>query len=236
MSSFILHELKTLADPAQALILQRFFKTGKGEYGEGDVFLGIRMPALRALSKQRETPPLTELQTLLDNRHHEARMLALLFLMRRYRASRDGAARKQVYDFYLANTARINNWDLVDITCRDIVGAYLLDKSRKPLYQLAKSKSLWEQRIAIISTWTFIKHHDFDDTLALSEKLLTHPHDLMHKAVGWMLREVGKKDTSVLCAFLDRHCSQMPRTALRYAIEHFSEKARKNYLTRSRLR
>ncbi|MDR2173351.1 MAG: DNA alkylation repair protein [Burkholderiales bacterium] len=232
MSLAILQELKALADPDQARILQRFFKTGKGEYGEGDVFLGIRMPALRALSKKYEIPPLIELRTLLDSRYHEARMLALLFLMRSYRASHDDTTRKEVVDFYLANTARINNWDLVDISCRDIVGVHLLDKSRKLLYRLAKSKNLWEQRIAIISTWTFIKHHEFDDTLALSEKLLTHPHDLMHKAVGWMLREVGKKNPAVLRAFLDQHRLQMPRTMLRYAIEHFPEKTRKIYLAR----
>lgn len=230
----ILTELQTLANPDDARQLQRFFKTGKGEYGEGDVFLGIRVPAQRALVKRLNIPNFNELHALLDSPYHEARMVALLLLIKQYQRSKTPAEHQAIYEFYLSHTSRINNWDLVDITCRDIVGTYLLHRSRQPLYQLAKSTSLWEQRIAIISTWTFIKHHDFADTLALSEMLLSHPHDLMRKAVGWMLREVGKRDRYTLVQFLDQFSGRMPRTALRYAIEHFDKPQRDDYLKRPR--
>lgn len=231
-AQFILDELLSVADAEQAAFLQGFFKTGKGQYAEGDVFLGIRVPVTRNIVKMNKALPLSEIQILLDSPFHEARLAGLLFLVQQFKKSKQELERKAIFDFYLKNTRRANNWDLVDITCRDIIGRYLLDKKkeRDVLYHLAESDNLWEQRTAIVSTWTFIKYRDFDDTLNLAEKLLTHKHDLMHKAVGWMLREIGKKDKGVLIYFLEIHSKNMPRTALRYAIEHFSLQEKAHFM------
>ncbi|GHT25383.1 DNA alkylation repair protein [Bacteroidia bacterium] len=221
-AAFILEELLSIANPEKAQFLQRFFKTGKGQYGEGDVLLGIVVPLIRDIVKKSPTLPLAEIRILLDSEYHEARLAGFLLLDKQFKKAK-AAEQKEIFDFYLQNARKANNWDLVDVTCRDVIGVYLLDKDdRSTLYRLADSDNLWEQRIAIVSTWTFIKNHQFDDTLAIAEKLLAHKHDLMHKAVGWMLREVGKKDRETLVEFLEQHRQQMPRTALRYAIEHFS--------------
>ncbi|GHT80042.1 DNA alkylation repair protein [Bacteroidia bacterium] len=229
-AAFILNELHSVADPEKANFLQRFFKTGKGQYGEGDVLLGITVPVIRNVVKHCSTLPLSEIEILLDSKYHEARLTGFLLLDKQYKkANEDG--KREIFDFYLKNARKANNWDLVDVTCRDVIGEYLLDKAdRNVLYRLAASDNLWEQRIAIVSTWTFIKHHQYDDTLALSKRLLNHPHDLIHKAVGWMLREVGKKDRATLVRFLEMHRHKMPRTALRYAIEHFSAEERAHFM------
>jgi Predicted DNA alkylation repair enzyme len=190
---FILSELLSVANPEKAKFLQGFFKTGKGQYAEGDVMLGIVVPIIRNIVKVNKSLPFPEIQKLLDSEYHEARLSGLLFLVQQFKKSKKEEEKKEIYEFYLKNARRANNWDLVDVTCRDVVGTYLLDKDRTVLYELAESDNLWEQRIAIVSTWMFIKHRQFDDTLALSVKLMEHKHDLMHKAIGWMLREVGKK-------------------------------------------
>ncbi len=222
-AQFILDELFSVADSEKAKFLQGFFKTGKGQYAEGDIFLGIVVPLIRNIVKVNKSLPLSEIQILLDSEFHEARLTALLFVVQMFKKEKLEKERKNLFDFYLKNARKANNWDLVDVTCRDVIGAYLLDKEdRSILYQLATSDNLWEQRIAIVSTWTFIKYKQYDDTLALSEKLMNHKHDLMHKAVGWMLREVGKKDKETLQYFLNTHYKNMPRTSLRYSIEHFS--------------
>jgi 3-methyladenine DNA glycosylase AlkD len=232
-ASFILQELLSVADPERAAFLQRFFKTGKGQYAEGDVLLGIAVPLTRDIVKRSPALPLAEIRQLIRSEYHEARLAGFLFLVKQFEKATE-AERKKIFDFYLQNARRANNWDLVDVTCRDVIGLYLLDKTdRMALYRLAGSDCLWEQRIAIVSTWTFIKHHQFDDTLALAEKLLHHPHDLLHKAVGWMLREVGKKDKDTLRDFLDAHHTTMPRTMLRYAIEHFTSEERAYFMKKT---
>jgi 3-methyladenine DNA glycosylase AlkD len=229
-AEFILQELLSVANPEKAQFLQGFFKSGKGQYAEGDVMLGIVVPLTRDIVKRSPTLPFGEIQILLDSEYHEARLAGLLFLVKQFKKAK-AEGQKAIFDFYLQNARKANNWDLVDVTCRDVIGLYLLDKEdRSVLYRLAESDNLWEQRIAIVSTWTFIKHRQFDDTLALAEKLLSHKHDLMHKAVGWMLREVGKKDRKPLIDFLEKHHLNMPRTALRYAIEHFSPEERAYFM------
>ncbi len=221
--------LQKLANPDKAKILQGFFKTGTGEYGEGDRFLGIVVPVIRKLAKQYQDAPIGEVKKLLTSAIHEERLLALLMLVQRYEKSDDGL-KKIIYGLYLKNTAYINNWDLVDLSAEKIVGPYLRDRARRPLYRLAKSKGLWERRIAIISTFHYIKNHDYKDTLAVAGLLLDDAEDLIHKAVGWMLREVGKRDMGVEERFLRAHYRSMPRTMLRYAIERFPESKRKRYL------
>jgi 3-methyladenine DNA glycosylase AlkD len=225
----ILRHLKKLADPERAKILRGFFKTGPGEYGEGDRFIGIVVPVIRKLVKQYQDTPIGEVANLLRSPVHEARLLALLMLVRMYERSGDGL-KKSIYDLYLESTEYINNWDLVDLSAEKIVGPYLRDRARRPLYRLAKSKSLWERRIAILSTFHYIKNHDFMDTLAVAGLLLDDAEDLIHKAVGWMLREVGKRDMGAEERFLRAHYRSMPRTMLRYAIERFPESKRKKYL------
>lgn len=222
-------QLRALASPEVARIAQGFFKTGKGQYGEGDVFLGIKVPVLRALAKQQRDAGRDVVQTLLDSAYHEERVFALLLLMQFYAQSGE-AERQDAYDLYLANTQRINNWDLVDISAPHIVGRHLEYRPRKLLHKMAKSASLWERRIAIIATFHFIRRDDFGDTLRIAETLLHDEHDLMHKAVGWMLREVGKRDQARLEGFLRSHYTELPRTALRYAIERFSPDLRLRYL------
>ncbi|PZU96407.1 MAG: DNA alkylation repair protein [Pseudanabaena sp.] len=224
-------ELDALASPTKAIALARFFKTGQGEYGEGDRFLGITVPEQRKLAKKFVSLSFDHLAELLQTDIHEYRLTALLILTYQFPKA-DLAKRAEIVSFYLNHTQWINNWDLVDVSCRQILGVYLLDQDRSILYQLAQSPSLWEQRIAIISTLEFIKHEQFTDTLQITMILLNHRHDLIHKAVGWMLREVGKQDRPVLVEFLDLHYQQMPRTMLRYAIEHFDEPVRKAYLQR----
>lgn len=230
-AEFILQELHSVANPEKAKFLQGFFKTGKGQYAEGDVFLGIVVPHVRDIVKTNKELPIPEIQRLLDSKYHEARLAALLFLVQQFKKAKREKERKVIFDFYLKNARKANNWDLVDVTCRDVIGTYLLDKEdRSVLYKLTESDNLWEQRIAIVSTWMFIKHKQYKDTLAISEKLLNHKHDLMHKAIGWMLREIGKKDKETLVDFLEIHYKIMPRTALRYAIEHFSPEERAYFM------
>lgn len=224
--------LKTLADPRDARTLQWFFKTGPGEYGEGDVFLGIRVPKLRKLVREAWTAEEDVVRGLLESPVHEQRLLALLILVRQFEkgAARD---RGRIYRFYLASTRRINNWDLVDLSAPNIAGEFLVERSRRPLYRLVRSRLLWERRIALLATFAFIRRGDFADTLALAECLLGDREDLIHKAAGWMLREVGKRDEAVLEGFLDRHAAAMPRTMLRYAIERFPGAKRQRYMRRT---
>ncbi len=222
-------KLQKLANKDKAKILQVFFKTGPGEYGEGDIFLGINVPALRKLSKEHDGIPLNETVQLLKSPVHEERLLALLLLVRAFSKGNE-ALQKKICDLYLKHARYINNWDLVDLTAPNIVGTYLLDKSRNPLYALAKSNDLWKRRIAILATFSFIRQGDFDDTLKISNTLLTDEHDLIHKAIGWMLREVGKRSLVTEERFLQQHYKKMPRTMLRYAIERFPEAKRKKYL------
>ena len=225
----IKNELQQLGNPAQARVLQGFFKTGKGEYGEGDVFRGIKIPVLRKLAKKYQDATCADVEKLLSSKFHEDRMLALLLLLAKY-SKADDAGKKQIYTLYLRNTRFINNWDLVDVTAHHIVGHYLMDKSREPLYRLARSKIIWKRRIAIIATFHYIRQNMFDDTLKIAGMLINDPHDLMHKAVGWMLREVGKRALQLEEQFLKTHYRQMPRTMLRYAIERFPEAKRRAYL------
>ena len=218
-----------MANHQQARILQRFFKTGPGEYGEGDVFLGIKVPVQRSVAKKYPDLPFSEIQQLLRSKIHEHRMVALFVLVKQYENG-DKLARKNIFDLYLKNTKNINNWDLVDLSAPNIVGNYLLDKPRQVLYKLAKSKLLWDRRISILATLAFIRNNEFSDTYKLAEILLNDKHDLMHKAVGWMLREAGKRDQNLEVKFLDRHARKMPRTMLRYAIEKFGPARRSHYL------
>jgi len=223
-------ELKNLADPKRAEILKRFFKTGKGEYGEGDIFLGLISDQMKQAAKKYFGLTLADIQKFLNSKIHEERMAALKILVLQYGRTDEEKTKKQLADFYLRNAKRINNWDLVDVSCHFILGDYLLKRPRKILYKLARSKNLWEKRIAIISTFAFIRANQFGDTLKICEILLKDEHDLIHKATGWMLRESGKRDQAVLENFLRKHYKTMPRTMLRYAIEKLSEKKRKFYL------
>jgi 3-methyladenine DNA glycosylase AlkD len=223
-------EFSKLANPNKARILEKFFKTQKGEYAEGDKFLGVIVPEQRKLVKKYSSLlSLEEIQELLNTKIHEYRLTALLILVKQYQKA-DEKIKKQIFDFYLKNTRNINNWDLVDLSSRDIIGNYLLDKDKSLLYQVANSRDLWEKRIAIISTFEFIRKNQFDDTINISEILLKDKHDLIHKAVGWMLREVGKRNQEILESFLKKHHKTMPRTMLRYAIEKFPENKRKAFL------
>lgn len=223
------NRLKSLADREKAAIAHRFFKTGPGEYGEGDRFLGIRVPKLREQVKRFPDLSEKDILILLNSRWHEERLLALLMLVQHYRKAGE-AERQHIYELFLANTDRINNWDLVDSSAEHIVGAHLLDRPRDPLYQLAQSRVLWERRIAMVSTFHFIRRNDFGDTLSLAEYLLQDREDLIHKVVGWMLREVGKRDRHTAEVFLRKHHKHMPRTMLRYAIERYPEDLRQDFL------
>jgi 3-methyladenine DNA glycosylase AlkD len=217
-------ELRSKANPKKARILQRFFKTGPGEYGHGDVFLGITMPETRKLAEKYSSLKLEEAIRLLHSKIHEERLAALLILIKKFQTGQD---RRKIYDLYLKNTRYINNWDLVDLSAPRIVSLHLLNSDKKVLYKLAKSKSLWERRISIMGTAWFIKESNFEDTIKIAEILLNDKHDLIHKAVGWMLREVGKKSLETEEKFLKKHVKKMPRTMLRYAIEKFPEVKRK---------
>lgn len=226
-------EIKQQENPEKAKILSRFFRTDPGEYGEGDVFLGIPVPILRQLAKKYGDLTFSEIETLMESPLHEERLIGLLILVEQFeKAIQEDTTQRanRIIFTYLQNTEHINNWDLVDLTASKILGRWLFDKDRKQLYTLAKSKNLWEKRIAIIATYYFIKNNDFQDTLAISEILLHDTHDLIHKAVGWMLREVGKQNKEILDEFLEKHHTVMPRTMLRYAIEKYPEIERQRFL------
>lgn len=222
--------LLALADPARATFLLGFFRTGPGEYGEGDRFLGINVPQIRTLAREFASLPLDDIERLLESSWHEARLLALVLMAGRYARS-DAKMQEQLYRLYLRRTDRINNWDLVDTSAPQVVGAHLWKRSRAPLRRLARSKSIWERRIAMVATQYFITRGDFDDAIAIAETLLSDREDLIHKATGWMLREVGKRDEATLLRFLDRHAAAMPRTALRYSIERLSPAKKKQYMS-----
>ena len=222
-------ELRKLADETRAQHSQQYFKAGKGEYGEGDIFLGIRVPELRKFARQYKSFTLEQILNILSSKFHEERLMALFMLIKHFEKA-DQATKKIIYNHYVDHLQYINNWDLVDSSAPKIVGAYLYDKNRKPLYKLAKSKDLWSRRIAILSTLYFINNKDYADTLKISEMLLHDKEDIIHKAVGWMLREVGNQDFTVERRFLDQHYKTMPRTMLRYAIEKFPSPLRHSYL------
>lgn len=228
-ASDALHHLTDLADAQRATRLQQYFKTGKGEYGAGDCFLGIQVPELRKAARLFRELALSEIAQLLSSPYHEARLLALFILVQRFTKA-NMETREAIFQMYMANTRYINNWDLVDSSAPRIVGGWLEDKDRSLLYQLVKSPRLWERRIAIMATSWFIQCGDYGDTLALAQQLLHDPEDLIHKATGWMLREIGKRDLAAEEAFLKQHYQAMPRTMLRYAIEKFSQPHRQAYL------
>ncbi len=225
----IRRKLSEIKDDSHARILQRFFKTGPGEYGQGDIFMGLRMPQLRSLARTYEHLRLEDVLELMRSSIHEERVLALLILVRSYNKS-DEMMKEKIYRFYLDNTPFINNWDLVDLSAEHIMGAHLFNRDRKQLVQLAHSKILWDRRIAVMATFHFIRKGQFTLTLSLVESLLGDKEDLIHKACGWMLREIGKRDILSEEAFLRLHCKTMPRTMLRYAIERFPEEKRLMYL------
>lgn len=224
-------ELRRLADPVAAVQQARFFKTGPGEYGEGDQFLGIRVPVLRQLAKRFNVLPLSETFQLLQSPLHEARLLALLLLIRQFQTG-DGPVRNKIYNGYLSRTRYINNWDLVDVSADKIVGDWLYHhlRERAVLTQLVRSRALWRRRIGMMATFYFIREGEFGPSLRLAGLLRDDPHDLIHKAVGWMLREIGKRDIDVERDFLDRHAHRMPRTMLRYALEKFPPRLRRYYM------
>ena len=224
-------ELEGLSDPEHAMKLQGFFKTGKGEYGEGDIFIGVRVPDQRRIAKKYRNISLTDVLELLRSEIHEHRLTALFILTEQFNKG-DEEARRRIVGLYLSNTAYVNNWDLVDSSAHKILGVWLVNKPRGVLYDLARSESLWERRISIISTFAFINRGDLVDALALAEALVDDGHDLIHKASGWVLREVGKKDQSVLEEFLLEHFKTMPRTMLRYAIERLPKERRSFYIGR----
>ena len=240
----IYKELVRLSDDEKKAVLPRFFKTGKGEYGEGDKFIGVIVPNVRTVARAHKDCSLDIVAELLCSEWHECRLCALLILREKFKKSPDS-----IVDFYLSHTKGINNWDLVDLSAPYILGEYLLIKQENPkhesikritkdqegrkiLYDLAESEVMWERRIAVVSTLMLIRHNQFDDTIRLAEKLLNEKHDLMQKAIGWMLREVGKRDETTLKAFLEKHCTKMPRTMLRYAIEKFPPHIRQEYMQR----
>ena len=224
-----MREMRRLADPGTAAGSQRYFRTAPGQYGEGDRFLGLDASQIRALARKFAKLPLREIEALLESPWHEARLLAVVLLANAYPRA-DAKTQAQIYRLYLSRTDRINNWDLVDASAPEVVGGHLLERPRAPLYKLARSKSLWERRIAVVATHVFIRRGEFDDTLRLAELLMDDKHDLIHKAVGWMLREVGKKDERVLTGFLNQHAASLPRTALRYSIERLMPAQRKRYM------
>jgi 3-methyladenine DNA glycosylase AlkD len=231
-------ELQSMADPDKAAMLQRFFKTGPGQYSEGDIFIGVMVPQSRQVAKKFSQLPLGEVRTLLYSGIHEERLVALLILARRYSSTSSSKEEKEeIVKFYLDNIKQVNNWDLVDLSAPNILGAHLLaDKRdrRRLLYRFAGSENVWERRIAIVSTHHFIRNSDFSDTLKIAAMLLQDRHDLIHKAAGWMLREVGKRDTAAEEVFLEEHCNVMPRTMLRYAIERLPESKRRRYMKTDR--
>ncbi len=229
MINLIKKELKGVADPKKAKILQSFFKTKKGEYGYGDIFLGVSVPQQRKIAKKYKDLKINDLGKLLNEKIHEYRLSALIILIDKYREGNENT-KKEIVDFYFKNTKNINNWDLVDISAPHILGNFFLKKDKSRIKKLAQSENLWERRIAIVSTLEFIKNNNLETTFTLSKKLLNDEHDLIHKATGWMLREAGKKDKERLKNFINSHKKKMPRTTLRYAIEKFSEEERKKMM------
>ena len=231
----LLNEMMARADETQVAGLARFFKTGPGQYGEGDKFLGIKVPVAREVVKQvwKETSR-EDLEECITSEYHELRLAALLTLVEIFaHAKKTPEIQQECVDFYLNHTQYINNWDLVDLSCYPLLGVWLLDRDRELLYELARNgKTIWEQRIGMVSTMTFVRHGQLDDTFAIADILLHHKHDLIHKAVGWLLREAGKKDKAVLTEYLEPRYRKMPRTMLRYAIEKFPEAERRKYLQR----
>lgn len=225
LTKTITNKLQALSDAEKREIFPKFFKAGKGEYGEGDRFLGVTVPNIRAIAKLHKDISIEEIRELIQSEWHEVRLCALIIMVEKSK-KKDEALRKELFNLYLSQTKRINNWDLVDLSCRFIIGEYLLDKSRDILYQLAQSPLLWDNRIAIVSTYAFIRKGQLEDTYALSDLMMQHSHDLMHKAIGWMLREAGKRDSERLYDYVMSHRADMPRTMLRYAIEKFSPKER----------
>ena len=227
----IIDELQLLSTDEKRNILPRFFKTGKGEYGDGDKFLGVSVPDVRKVAKNHKNATINELTEMMQSEWHEVRLCSLLIMVDQFKKI-DDEGRKRIVDFYLSVTNRINNWDLVDLSCPAIIGEYLLNRSHDLLYRLAESSLLWENRIAIVSTIIFIRHGQLDDTFNLSTKMMNHPHDLMHKAIGWMLREAGKRDESRLYNYVKTYRLEMPRTMLRYAIEKFDRNVRAELMKR----
>lgn len=229
-AKMIQSELKKLSNKKYAIHSQRFFKTGKGEYAEGDLFLGIRVPKLRQVAKKHKDLSLDETLKLVKSKYHEERLLGLIILVNQYTNAKSQTTKNRLYKSYLSHFEFINNWDLVDVTCPKIIGPHLEERDRSVLHKWAKSKHLWTRRIAIVSTYWFIRQEDLKDCFAISERLLHDNHDLIHKAVGWMLREAGKRDLNALEQFLTKYCQSMPRTMLRYAIERLPESQRQRYL------
>ena len=232
LATDVLREIKLGANPIKAKSLSRYFKTGKGEYGEGDVFVGLMVPEARKIAVHFGELSLPEVKKLLTLNIHEARLIALLILIYQFQKG-DAVLQKRIFDFCLANTRTINNWDLVDHSAPPIIGEYLFTRNRAILFKLARSKNIWERRIAIVATSAFIARGECHDTFGIAEILMKDSHDLIHKATGWMLREVGKRcGEKVLAAFLEKYASVMPRTMLRYSIEHFSKEKRAYFLKR----
>ena len=223
-------EIRALADKERAVNSKKFFKTGKGEYGYGDIFLGVRTPQIRSIAKKNISISTTEMKTLIKSKYHEERLLGLIILANKYSKDKDEKVRNQLYKIYVSSFKYVNNWDLVDVTCPHVIGKHLMDKERSILYSWARSEDLWTKRIAIVSTHWFIRKNDLDDTFKIAEILLNDEHDLIHKAVGWMLREAGKRDLEKEEIFLKKHYKNMPRTMLRYSIEKFPEPKRQKYL------
>ena len=231
--NILLDKMLSHADPSQVEGLARFFKTGPGQYGYGDKFLGIKVPVTRAVVRECwKAVGFDEMEECVSSEYHEVRLAALLVLVEIFRrAKKTPAIQQQCIDFYLSHTEHINNWDLVDLSCYPLLGEWLLDRDRTLLYDLARDgRTIWKQRIGMVSTMTFVRHGQLQDTFAIADILLHHPHDLIHKAVGWLLREAGKRDKAALVAFLQPRFRQMPRTMLRYAIEKFPEEERQAYL------
>jgi len=223
-------EIRALANKEIAQHSLRFFKTDKGEYGHGDLFLGVRAPKIRLIAKKHIDISITDMKTLIQSKYHEERFLGLIILVNKYAKTKDKKNRNQLYKIYVSSFKYINNWNLVDVTCPHVTGKHLIDKDRTILYKWAKSEDLWTKRIAMVSTFSFIRKNDLEDTFKIAEILLQDKHDLIHKAVGWMLREAGKRDIKKEEAFLKKHYKTMPRTMLRYSIEKFPETKRQKYL------
>ena len=223
-------EIRELADTEIAKNSLRFFKTDKGQYGFGDIFLGVRTPKIRLIAKKYIDISIADMKILIQSKYHEERFLGLIILVNKYSKTKDKKTINQLYKIYISSFKYINNWDLVDVTCPHVTGKYLIDKDRSILYKWAKSDDLWTKRIAIVSTFSFIRQNDLEDTFKIAEILLQDKHDLIHKAVGWMLREAGKRDLEKEEIFLKKYYRDMPRTMLRYAIEKFPELKRQAYL------
>ena len=223
-------EIRALANKEIAQHSLRFFKTDKGEYGHGDLFLGVRAPQIRLIAKKHVDISITDMKTLIQSKYHEERFLGLIILVNKYAKTKDKKNRNQLYKIYVSSFKYINNWNLVDVTCPHVTGKHLIDKDRTILYKWAKSEDLWAKRIAMVSTFSFIRKNDLEDTFKIAEILLHDEHDLIHKAVGWMLREAGKRDIKKEETFLKKYYKTMPRTMLRYSIEKFPETKRQKYL------